>query len=497
MARNANIVFIHAESMDGRKMGSMGHPALRNATPHLDRLAEQGTLFTNAYMTSPVCNPSRASMWSGKYPHYYSCWNNHEGLRHGVPTFQDTFAGAGYRFSAIGPLDYVYGKHSIRDRVGSWTRAARILRPIVRTPMPRVVQNGTINEHDWQWTYRAIDELQKATSEDRPFMLYLTTGLVHPPYTSERRHLSLIDEEAIDLPPLLGPMTGSEHPAVAYTRITKNSAHPFSESMIREIRHSYFAMIAALDEMVGRVLQAIDDLGLGDSTYVIFSSDHGDMAGEQNQVLKRTFYEPSAHVPLIIRGPDVHRGATVDSPVSLVDLYPTFLDMAGIRYADCAGNPGYPDKLNGESLVPQLIGGSARQRDWAFAEYHGDRSSTGTFMLRRGPWKLIKHCGFDPELFNLETDPWERANLAKERADVVDEMERILKGNFACAVIDARAKQYDRENFMQWRSAQLTAGTYEQIMAHVYSGFDSPSIEEIAPWSHADEEKIEAWLRAG
>ena len=80
----ANIVFIHAESMDGRKMGCMGHPALKDATPNLDRLAAEGVLFANAYSNCPVCNPSRASMWTGKYPHYRDCWNNHEGLRDGV-----------------------------------------------------------------------------------------------------------------------------------------------------------------------------------------------------------------------------------------------------------------------------------------------------------------------------------------------------------------------------------------------------------------------------
>ena len=102
-------------------------------------------------------------------------------------------------------------------------------------------------------------------------------------------------------------------------------------------------MIAALDEMVGRVLQTIEELGLRDNTYVIFSSDHGEMAGDQNQILKRSMYEASTHVPLIVRGPDIRRGKTIDTPVSLVDLYPTFMDMAGINYTDFANQLGYPN----------------------------------------------------------------------------------------------------------------------------------------------------------
>ena len=139
MPGSANIVFIHAESMDGRKMSPMGHPALRRATPNLQRLADEGTLFSNAYSNCPVCNPSRASMWTGKYPQYRECWNNYEGLRAGVSTYQDALNSAGYRTKAIGPIDYAYGQHSIRDRVGSWTRAASVnspgVSPLLRTQL--------------------------------------------------------------------------------------------------------------------------------------------------------------------------------------------------------------------------------------------------------------------------------------------------------------------------------------------------------------------------
>ena len=143
-----NILFIVAESMDGRVMGSMGHPAMAGATPNLDALAERGVLFTNAYSNNPVCAPSRASMWTGQYPHYYDCWNNHEGLRDGTPTFRTALESAGYLTEAIGPLDYACGMHSIRDRVGSWTRSANIMRPICRTPFPAVTDENALLSRD-------------------------------------------------------------------------------------------------------------------------------------------------------------------------------------------------------------------------------------------------------------------------------------------------------------------------------------------------------------
>jgi arylsulfatase K len=492
VSNQPNIVFIHAESMDGRKMGCMGHPALKNATPNMDRLASEGVLYKNAYTNCPVCNPSRASMWTGKYPNYRDCWNNHEGLHDGVQTYQDTLNAAGYRTKAIGPIDYVYGKHSIRDRVGSWTRAAMIERPTVRTPLQMVVGAGEANQRDWQHTHNAINEITEAAKGNRPFWTYLTTGLVHPAFVAEQRHLDMIDVDAIDVPPLFG-LEGTDNAAVRQQRILKNCDKQFSENMVRDIRHIYFAMIAALDEMVGRVLQHIDDLGLADSTHVIFSSDHGEMAGEQNQVLKRSMFEASAHVPLIVRGPGVQKGVEIDTPVSLLDLYPTFMDMANVDYADFANRPGYADSLDGESLLPQLTGGD-REQDWAMCEYHGDRVCTGTFMFRQADWKLIRHVGFNSELYNLADDPDETNDLGTTRTDVVAELEGTLHANFDCEGIDQRAKAYDRAEFLKWREKTKADGTYEDTMSHVYSGFDRQCIEDMRPWTSVEEGKIETWL---
>lgn len=494
MAETANIIFIHAESMDGRKMGCMGHPALKNATPNLDRLASEGVLFRNAYTNCPVCNPSRASMWTGKYPNYRDCWNNHEGLRDGVQTWQDTLNASGYRTKAIGPIDYVYGKHSIRDRVGSWTRAAMIERPIVRTPLQMVVGPGEANQRDWQHTHNAMKEISEAAKSARPFWTYLTTGLVHPAFVAEQRHLDMIDTNAIDIPPLFG-LAGTTNPAVRQQRILKNCDTEFSESMVREIRHIYFAMIAALDEMVGGVLQQVDDLGLADSTYVIFSSDHGEMAGEHNQVLKRNMFEASAHVPLIVRGPGVQHGVDVEDPVSLLDLYPTFMDMAGIDYANFSDRPGYAAALDGESLLSLLEGGK-REQDWTMCEYHGDRVCTGTYMLRQGDHKLIRHVGFDSELYNLSRDPDETNDLVHQEPETVTSLETVLDANFDCEGIDARAKAYDRAEFVKWRETAIAEGVYETTMSHVYSGFDRQCIEDMRPWTKDDESKIEAWLEA-
>ncbi len=489
-----NIVWLHAESMDGRKMGCMGDAAVASATPNLDSIADGGVLFTNAYTQCPVCNPSRSSMFTGKYPDYYDCWNNHEGLHENVPILAHTLERAGYRTAMIGPLDYAWGKHSMRDQVGSWTRSASIHRPISRTPLPVITDDDSPYRRDWEHTWRAVDWAREAARGESPFMLYLTTGLVHPAFNAARRHLEMIDADAIEIPPNLGPVSDEEHPVMRYMRITKNCDTRFSEALVHQMRHIYYAMIAALDEIVGRVLDSLEDMGLADNTYVIFSSDHGEMAGEHNQILKRSMYEPSVHEPLIISGPDVREGEAVDDPVGLIDLYPTIMDMARTNYEDHAHHPGYPESIEGESLMPQLTGDSPRERDWVFSEYNGDRCNTGTYMLRRGQWKYVKYIGYEPQLFDVEADPWEDNNLASEEPEVAAEMEALLTGEFDCEAIDARAKAYDRESFVNWREQALADGTYREQMAHIYSGYDRQCIEDIMPWTDEDEAQIEAWL---
>lgn len=493
-SKPANILFIHSESMDGRLMGCMGHPSMQGVTPNMDRLARRGVLFRETYATCALCCPSRASMWTGKYPHYYDVWNNHEGLRDHIPTFFKVGEAAGYRMSNFGKLGFDYGKHSIRDRIGSWTRTAHVLRPINKLPLPMVLEEDA-HPGDWRKAEQTIADLHQAAKDDKPFFCTVGTAMVHPMFLTNQNYLDRIDPDKIEIPPGLRDVDETDHPVDYYTRITKNHAKGMCPEMVREIRRVYFAMIAELDDLVGRILDTVDELGLADSTYIIFSSDHGDMAGEHNQVLKRSLYEPSIRVPLIIAGPGVRQGATVETPVSLIDIYPTLLDMAGLKYEDYATNTDWPEALDGESLMPQLTGDAPRQRAWAFAEHHGDRSPTGTYMIRRGPWKLLHHVDYDPQLFNLDQDPWEMHNVAAEEPAVLQELENLLHTNFDARGIELRVREYDRRSFLEWREKAKADGTYTATMGRVYSGFSRLCIDDFQPWTQADEQLLEDWLK--
>lgn len=479
-----NILFIQCDSMDGRVMGCMDHPAMTRATPNLDRLAKRGVMFRNAYSNNPICCPSRASMWSGQYTNHCEGWNNYKGLSEDTPTFRSRLDDEGYLTQTFGKTDYLSGYHTIRARISAWTRSAGIKRPNYRMDPPRIIERSEkrVQKADWNDIERSIAWMKEAaTDQDKPFMLYLGIRAPHPDFITSRYYLDKINEKGVTVP----PVDNTDHPVLEYQRINKNWQHGFSEYMVKQVRRVYFAMISEVDDMVGHLLDALDECGLRDSTYVIFTSDHGEMAMEHQQFYKMNLYEPSVRIPLIIAGPDICRGIVVDSLVSLVDIYPTLMDMAGV---DC------PEGVDGLSLMPELQGQSSCRHDWVLSEYHDSSFNTGAYMLRRGEWKYIAYVGFLPQLFNLREDPYEIHNLAEKRPDITREMDELLRKIVDYEAIDAKVKIYDKESFRVWRTSHIQQGDYQELMARVYSGWDNLLDDEIIPWSQEDEKQIEGWL---
>jgi len=484
-SQRPNIIFLHTDSMDGRMMGCMGHrEALGGITPNLDRLAEGGVLFRNAYTNNPICCPSRASMWSGRYTHHCEAWNNYKGLADSDRTLFDELRDAGYRMELFGKLDYLSGGHSERARVSAWTRSAEILRPNYRVARPEVIdtQEREVHGRDWRDVASACRWLREdATSDSQPFFLYLGIRAPHPEFRTSRRYFDRIDEAKVDIP----KPDGYDHPVLAYQRVNRNWTHGFSDDMVRLVRRVYFAMIAEVDEMVGDVLAAADELRLGGSTYIIFSSDHGELAMEHRQWYKMSPYEASARIPLVVSGPDVRRGTSIEAPVSLVDIYPTFTDIAAIDRRD---------GLDGHSLVPECVGGTSEHPGWTLTEYHDTSCSTGMFMLREGTWKYVVYVGHSPQLFDLAADPDEVRDRASERPDVAADMDRRLRRTVDCEAVDAKVKAYDRASFRRWRDAHRGDGTYRGLMTRIFSGFDDLREDDLVPWTDEDERRIDDWL---
>ncbi|MHA1681765.1 MAG: sulfatase family protein [Promethearchaeota archaeon] len=505
-----NVILIMVESWDGRVIGCLGDPALKDATPNIDKFASRGTLFKNHYTTHPICCPARANLWSGQYTFNCKSWNNHKGLEKGTKTLRDVLAGSGgYVFASkadngrsrnprigIGKHDYMSGGHSQQNRVTAWTGAANIELPSYLQKSPVILKGHTRKVHvrDWNYLKRAKKFLKRqkaartSSGARAPFFLYLSLVGPHPRFRTSRRWLKQVDYEKVSIP----PKDRELHPTIKYQQISKAWKHGFDVDSVRRTRAIYYAMIAELDAVLGELFDALDKLDFDENTYVILTADHGENNMEHDMFYKMNMYESSVHVPLIITGPTVKQGAVVENPVSLTDLYPTILDIAGI-------DPGEaPNRLDGESLLPLLEGRTTESRNYAFSMYTGTAVNTSIFMIRRGKWKYVAYPGFEPQLFDVEADPWEINNLAAENGDVVKDLDVQLRKIVDYNVVHAEWQSYCKDAFRKWREdvranpvrlfeygAAKPRASYDEVMANTYKG-----------WTKEHEAQLERWLES-
>ncbi len=446
-------------------MGNSGHPVVR--TPHLDRLAEQSYTFDNAYCNYPICTPSRLSMLTGRYPHQIGAWDLGVIADRQYKTWGDYLTEAGYETVLCGRThfngtDRLLGfSHRLLDDLPRW--CSRNGRPPRRTPDARRGSNSHVAEcgpgdhehtrYDRNVTDLAVDFLhEKATSpDDKPFLLYC--GFMHPhfPLIAPSEFFSQYDPDTLELPATWNEPLESQHPIIQYHRWAWRNDIPPPEAVVRCALACYYALVSSLDAQVGRILQAIDTSPLRENTLVIYTSDHGEMAGHHGIWQKQCFYEPAVKVPLMLRLPS---GATrrVAENVSLVDVLPTLLEVAGLER---------PSDLPGDSLLriarhqESETTAEARHHDdrhrvsperAVFSEYHHMGMLNAGFMLKRGDYKLCHYVGSEPQLFNVDIDPLENNDLAlkPEYAAKRSEMETALRTVVNPEQEDARAKKNQR-----------------------------------------------------
>ena len=467
-------------------LGCAGHPALRQATPNIDRIAESGAFFENAYCTHPICCPSRANMWSGRYTHHCESWNNYKGLEPGMWSLLGELPKTIKNF---GKLDYLSGGHSQSARLGAWLATSGINKPVFdkdKSQCFSVEPSDEIRCHqrDWGYVDGAVDFLKQ--HKDEPFFLCISSGLAHAAFLTNRHWLDRIPEEAVDIP----AMDNTDHPVRLYQRMTKAWRYGLDESVVRQVRRIYFAMCAEADALVGRVYDAVQALGLAENTYFIFASDHGELALEHQEWYKMSFYEGSVRVPLIVTGPGVERGLRLRNLVSLIDICPTFMEMAGLPQ---------PETLDGESLLPLITGGRAESRDSAYACFTGITLNTSGYMLRKGEWKYVAYVGYPSQLFDIETDPGELDDVCAARPDIAARMDSELRSIVDYERTHRDLLAYNKEAFRQWRRQAMRglhvdgryglennpSTDYWRIMDNCFTGYNE-----------GDEELVNEWLEA-
>ncbi|XP_073397170.1 arylsulfatase K isoform X1 [Dendrobates tinctorius] len=463
-----NVVMVMSDAFDGRlTIASENHLV---DLPNLDFLKQHGAVFLNAYTNSPICCPSRAAMWSGLFPHLIESWNNYKCLDPDYPTWMDLVKQKGYATQKFGKQDYRSGSHSLSNRVEAWTRDVPFLLRQEGRPMASLIANKTktrIMEEDWKNADLATTWLKnQAANSSQPFFLYLGLNLPHPypsvsmgenfgssTFLTSLYWLQKVSYKDVSIPKWL-PLKAM-HPVDYYSSYTKNCTGSFTSQEIRDIRAYYYAMCAETDAIMGETISALKDTGLLNTTYVLFTSDHGELAMEHRQFYKMSMYEGSSHVPLLIMGPNIQSGKRISNIVSLVDLYPTMLEIAGVSS---------PQNISGFSLLPLSYAGSNNDMfskselhpNWALSQFHGSDANASTYMLRENGWKYIAYSDGDsipPQLFDLLKDPDELNNVAAQFTQIVSSMDKKLHSILDYKEVSAMVHQYNKQSFSSWKES--------------------------------------------
>jgi choline-sulfatase len=430
-----NILFLHSDEHSFRYLSARsrergGEPV---HTPTLDGLIEKGVHFDANYCQMPLCTPSRISMLTGRHSHRCGAWGNGSVIPPDLPTFGSHLREHGYATATIGKM-HIGGS---RQMAGFGARpygdfggpCAHQLDPLARLDAEggpgmgmrsRTVDAGLsdipeayLQENVVARTAVAWTREQEHANPDQPWLLYTSFSRPHFPLTAPSRHLDRYYPEGVSDPRVLRSGDSADHP------MTKGMVKGFRTEEVeseegKKARASYFACVDFLDEMLGDFLATMEHAGLLENTIIIYTSDHGEMAGEHGLWWKNTWHESSSRVPLIISTPNHRSGARpaseVTQPTSLADMFPTLCDLAGVPH---------PEGLDGVSLAPALEGDTLNQeRVGVVTEALTPRWGAGTEfrMVRSEQYKYIAFRDCDDLAFDIVNDPEEQTNIASDPA---------------------------------------------------------------------------------
>ena len=429
-----NILLIQADQLSANALAAYGNKT--TITPHIDRLAETGVVFRNAHSPFPLCAPSRVGMLTGRIPSRVGGFDNAAEFRSETPTFAHYLRVRGYRTCLTGKMHYVGADqlHGFEDRLTSdiypgdfyWTETKATRTDKAKSDSRGVTDAGVCRrsvQMDFdeltmfrarQWLYDVAKDRQHGNAQ--PFMMTVSLTHPHDPYYCSPEHWARYDGVEIPMPTVPRVPVADQDPLLAYCMERHGLNMDFDDDVLLRARRAYFGSVSYFDDQVGLLTGLLDELGLAENTVVIVTSDHGEMLGERGMWYKRHFYQSSVAVPLIVSAPSQFAAGRRDQNVSLIDLLPTFLGLAGD--ADLSS---LVEQIEGRSLLPLLESGTADWDDRALSEVMSDGLENPVFMVRRGARKLIIGPDQPAQLFDPEADPWETEDLAArpEEADTL------------------------------------------------------------------------------
>ena len=462
-----NVLLINTDQQRFDTINALGADHME--TPNLDRLVEEGVTFTNCHITAPSCAPSRASLFTGYYPHTTGVYKNGDPWRHG---WIEDLADSGYYTVNVGkmhtaPYDTPMGFHE-RYEVEN---KDRYLAPMPADDPPLPGEKYYLDEWDRALAdrgftkqqrefYREWDDYEDRLGAfewelpedlhpdvfvgdrvtywldvmpklDRPVFMEIGFPGPHPPYDPVPRWAEEYLDRDVPMPDV--SESDLEGQPAAFEELREHNTEVDHDSVAHKIdapedqRHRqrayYYANVSMIDEKVGEIMDALESNGY-DDTVVIFTSDHGDALGDHGHSQKWTMYDVITRVPTVVWAPDRFEGdRRVDDLCQLFDLGPTVLELADVEV---------PDSMQAESLLPALEGEAWEGRDRVFAEHSRDGILQGTefmTMVRTDRWKLVHFVDHDDgQFFDLEADPdeeenlWDDPDVQEKKRELLDEL---------------------------------------------------------------------------
>jgi len=429
-AKKRNVIFILTDDHRYDYMGFTGKvPWLE--TPNMDKLAEEGSYMENAFVTTSLCSPSRASILTGQYSHVHTIVDNVAPNPGNLTFFPQYLQKGGYQTGFFGK--WHMGAHNDDPRPGfdhweSFKGQGDYYAPNMNINGERVQYDedtyvtDLLTEHAIEW----LDNRDK----EKPFFMYLSHKAVHALFKPAKRHEGVYDGNTIELPATYTQTIGDEYKALKWPEWVKQQRHSWHgvDYMYHDTNgtfngnlQKYCETLLGVDESVGTVMDWLKANGLDESTMVIYMGDNGFSWGEHGLIDKRHFYEESVKVPMLIRCPELFEGGKATKRmVQNVDVAPTVLECAGLEK---------PDYMPGNSMIPLLQGDTTGWRTRVYYEYFWEYDFPMTptvFGVRTDQYKYMRYQGIwdQNELYDIINDPDEKYNLMgdPEYADVAKQL---------------------------------------------------------------------------
>ncbi len=410
-----------------------GHPIVE--TPNMDRLAAQGVTFDANYCNSPLCIPSRASFMTGQYVSTAEIWDNSKPMPVDRLTWPYLLRNEGYDTALNGKMHLTGpdGLHGFEKQLSldpsrsldHYTWSDGIPKASEDWVGIRAAKAGVsrTNKADDAMESAAVEYLSDPARHEKPFAMCVGFFAPHFPFVVPEPYFSMYYPDNVDLPNIPEGHLDDLPPSAERLRRMFGFVGNWSEDEIKRARAAYYGLVTFLDAKIGHLMGTLEEQGLAENTVIIHTSDHGDMLGEHGLWRKMSFYEQSARVPLQISWPGKFAGGQrIGEAVSNVDAVATILDLAGIDLTKW--------NLDGQSLVTALNGDTSELNDVAISEHFAHGTDRAMGMVRSGNWKLC-YDHDDPadlELYDLDNDPGEFANLAgvPEHSDIQERLLKIL-----------------------------------------------------------------------